>query len=461
MISALATLSFALVSWALYLSDGHYEPTALQLTVAAALICALALAVTRWPRKLEAAATTALPWLLVGVIGAQLAGLWLRPPGLYLLPRTSLQPLQAGILAAGVITAVYCVAQFLSKLPLVSKLPLKKALFPSLLVIYCALAGWMIHVAPRPFIDVWYFEQRAAELLMHGDNPWAATYPNIYGHTMFFGAQLLENGRIVSHTYPPLSVLMTLPGWLAGDARWSLVASTAGAALLLVAAARRLGLPAGHPAELGAALLLFHSRALFLVEEAWTEPFVAVWAAFCLFALTLPRRWWFWLALAGFLSVKQYGLLWLPALWLGARMKPRDLIFAGAIAGAIALPFFLWDPTALWNGVVAYQFKLQFRPDSLSVPAWILRSGQEPPTQAGFVAAILASSLAVTLSRSPRSHALARAALGGAWVFFAFFLFHKQAFFNYYWWVGVLLSAAVVLSSAPAEPPTPTPPEIA
>ncbi len=35
-------------------------------------------------------------------------------------------------------------------------------------------------------------------------------------------------------------------------------------------------------------------------------------------------------------------------------------------------------------------------------------------------------------------------AIGGGAVYLAFFLFHKQAFFNYYWFAGVFAAMAMV-----------------
>src|SRR6185437_11045898 len=92
--------------------------------------------------------------------------------------------------------------------------------------------------------------------------------------------------------------------------------------------------------------------------------------------------------LAGFLSIKQYGLFWLPPLLASRRVRLADLLWALGISAAIALPFFVWDPRALWQGVVAYQFRLAFRADSLTVPALILaRTGKLVWPLIGFVVA--------------------------------------------------------------------------
>jgi hypothetical protein len=66
----------------------------------------------------------------------------------------------------------------------------------------------------------------------------------------------------------------------------------------------------------------------------------------------------------------------------------------------------------------------------------------------GFLAA--AAVVALLLWRAVPT--LAHAALGGAALFLAFFVFNKQAFTNYYWFIGVLLCTAVSVSFTPNQP---------
>jgi hypothetical protein len=311
----------------------------------------------------------------------------------------------------------------------------------------------LILASPKPFIDVWYFQQRAAELLLHGQNPWAADYTNIYARDDYIGSALLSHGRVLSSPYPPLSLLLSVPGYLAGDVRWSLLASVAGAAALMVAAARRLGLPRGHFSELGAVALLFHARSFFLLEQAWTEPFVALGAAGCIWALAGQRPDVQATAVGVFLSVKQYGLLWLPALWRPARIGARTLAGAIALSATIALPFFVWNPHALWRGVVAFQFEQPFRPDSLSALAMFARfSGTVPWQGLGVVAAVAVALVCAIRAPTDRAGSAAAAALSGAATYLTFFVLEKQAFFNYYWFVCALLAIAITTSARPSAP---------
>ena len=62
-------------------------------------------------------------------------------------------------------------------------------------------------------------------------------------------ADYLKDGKIQSYPYPPASLLLVLPGYLSGDVRWCLLAAMVATAGMLAATGRRMGLPAGHPAE--------------------------------------------------------------------------------------------------------------------------------------------------------------------------------------------------------------------
>ncbi len=56
--------------------------------------------------------------------------------------------------------------------------------FPALLGVSLLLSFWMIHASPRPHIDVWMFQQDGARELLHGGNPYAMTFPDIYHSTL-------------------------------------------------------------------------------------------------------------------------------------------------------------------------------------------------------------------------------------------------------------------------------------
>ena len=354
--------------------------------------------------------------------GAQFLALFARPDLVLIGSEAYLPTFRLGIALAAVLTLTYAGSW------------LARWRFPLLLLLYCLLAGGLILALPRPGVDVWIFQQHGVSHLLQGENPYAATYINPYDHDRFHGPEILKEGRIQSCPYPPLSLLLVVPGYLAGDVRWSLLAALAGTAALAVMAGRRLGWPAGDGAELAVIAFLFTPAGFPLIQLGWTEPLMALMAAATL--LTLIRGGAVALPLAGLLAVKQYGFLWLPG--LAGRLSGRDFLFSVILAGLVSLPFLLWDARAFWFGVVEFQLHQPFRPDSLSISAAIYRaSGWQLPSAVGLLSAALVAALVIR--RRPVNGALAAAA-----VFLALVLFSKQAFLNYYWLVLSFLMLASV-----------------
>jgi len=440
-VGAIALSAYALLTFALFRSDGYRDGLALLVIIAATALAAVGVLGRRSyrpPARL----------LLVALAVAQLVALGVGAPGACLTPGTSLLPFRLGLLAALALVLLY----------LPRRGPAALLRFPLLLALFVALGVWLLRASPAPSIDVWHFQRQAVELLLHLRNPYAATYPNIYAHgapfdgrwlpgdvvsRIFLGGNL-EDGRVVSHAYPPLSVLATVPGVALGDPRWSQLAALALTATLLIVIARRRGRPAGDVLELVAVLFLFHPRGFFLLEMSWTEPFLAL-AAVALFVAVASRRW-VATALAAFVSMKQYAFLGVPALLGSGLVTLRQTRRAAALALAVAAPFVLWNPAAFWRGVVSWQFRLDLRSDALTVPAWLLQStGRTYLSEVlGLLAALLAVAL-TTLAVRRRPQQPDAVALGTAVVFLALFLFHKQAFFNYYWFAGVLLLLSVAV----------------
>jgi hypothetical protein len=158
-------------------------------------------------------------------------------------------------------------------------------------------------------------------------------------------------------------------------------------------------------------------------------------------------------SIAALLSAKQYGMLLVPALWRHGQVRPRVLATGAGIAALFALPFALWDFRALWDGVVVYQWAQPFRTDALSVPAFWARMSGSPPWQGwGFVTASITAVLCALFAPRESRGSPAMMALAGAATYLAFFVFAKQAFFNYYWFVSVLLVVAVCLAAADPAP---------
>jgi hypothetical protein len=326
--------------------------------------------------------------------------------------------------------------------------------FGGILAVYALLATWVIQASGDPKIDVWYFQQGAAQALLEGRSPYTAEYPDphadLRGPTIEGAA---ANGKLYVFPYPPLCFLAGLPGYvLFGDVRYSHLA-----AILLVTASIagtgwRLGVPAGHPAELAAVTLLCHPRGFAMLEFAFTEPFVAAGLAGAVWVLAGRRPGRAWLPLACGLAVKQYAVLCLPGLWATRRLGARPLVGAILAAGVVTLPFFLWAPREFWRSVISFNAANPFETDCLSISAWLaLNTGEQlsslvkkVSSLVGFGAAFGVMGLVWWRAWGP----MAPGTLGAGATFLAFFMFNRAAPMNYYWLVATLFSLAVMVAFA-------------
>jgi hypothetical protein len=324
-------------------------------------------------------------------------------------------------------------------------------LVPALLGLHLFLGAWVLRTAPAPFIDVFVFQAQGADALMAGANPYAMTFPNIYGHGHYYGEGLVGDGRLLfGFPYPPLSLyLSTLSKWLTTDARWAqLTALALAAGFMAYARGGRLGAGA-------AALLLLTPRGLFVLEQAWTEPFLICLLAACVFcACRFPRALPYVFGLL--LAVKQYTVFMVPLVVLLTPLRGRALWGllwrAGATALGVSLPFIVINVPAFIHSVVTLQLHQPFRTDSLSYLAWWVQLGHaQPPVWVAFVGVGVATALA--LWRAPRTPAGFMVSV--AFVYGVFFALNKQAFTNYYYLVvGALCVALAAQSRVSVTPPS-------
>jgi hypothetical protein len=425
----------AVLGWTLQVSSGHVHPTAILGLTAALALAALGVAAPRAPRVEALGELPAVAVLACGIL-VEVGELLVSPPAMFIPPSVSLVPFRVGVACAGALALAG-----LARSPAVRRVQL-----PLLLGVHFLLGAWVLHASPAPVIDVHVVQRGGLEALLGGRNPYAITFPNPYHSTVMYGPGQADVERLhFGYCYPPLALVLALPGHLVGDYRYAqLAAMTATAALLGRARPGRLG-------PLAAALLLCTPRVFYVLEQGWTDPFVAlVLAATVYTALRAPRL--VPLALGLFLAVKQYTFLAAPAalaLLLASpseaslRARVRGLAVAAAVALAVSLPFALWDLRAfLWN-VLELQFRSPFRRDALSYLAWIARrGGPELPSLVGFAAGGAAMALGlVRAARTPAGFAAATAL-----AFLAFFAFNKQAFSNYYFFVIAALCASVAAS---------------
>ena len=397
---------------------------------------ALATAGVVLPRHalLERGAAALLPWALAGALAFETFDLLTVHPGMYLHLEGGLDPLETWH------AAIACVALLAGASLAVKPWLDARVRIPLLLGAYVVAAAWIVKTSPAPFIDVHVFQKDSVDALLRGENPYALTFPNIYGHANYYGPNVVQNGRCMfGFPYPPVILLAIVPGKvLFGDYRYShLIAMTASAALIYLTRPGRI-------AAAAAALLLLFPRGFLVVEQGWTEPFVVLTLSLTVFcAVRAPRLMPY--ALGLFFATKQYVFLAAPAALLLVqpfRLKDAFVMFvkAGIVGLAITLPFWLWNVKAFSWSVIELQIHQPFRDDALSLLVWWKKThgGEQPPVSAAFLAAIAGALVGVwRLPRTPAGFAACVAA-----IFYPFIAFNKQSFCNYYFFVFAALTVA-------------------
>jgi len=316
---------------------------------------------------------------------------------------------------------------------------LRPVWLPILLVAYLVAGARILKLDPLPHIDVFTVERDSLEALLHKTNPYAITFPDPYGGASpFFPPGVSVGGRLLfGYVYMPLSLLMLIPGYLfGGDPRYSQLVSVALAAGL-VGLAR-----GGTVARAAAALFLFTPRTFFVIDRAWTDPFIVLLLAACLFVATRMPKYLF-VPLGLLFCVKQQTFIGAPAVLL---FMPRPIVWrdvlllfvkAGLVAMAITLPFVLWDVHAFRNS--ALNLREVFRTDSLGIPAHLSQHGVMLSKWTGLFTIVPATALA--LWRAPRT--LAGFAGANAFIHFTLYIFSTHCFCNEYFTVTGMLFFAV------------------
>jgi hypothetical protein len=427
---------------ALQVNYGQYHPLALAwLTLAAAACVAGVLRMPRGAtsegrgrRRVESPDLV----ILAAGVAAQFAMLLSRSPALAELDaRVNLLPFRAGLTAAAAFVAL---AAF-------GPQAVRRIAVLLLLACHFALGLWLLRATPQPAVDVCVFQRDACEALLQGRNPYAITFLDVSpAGQNFYGPGLSAGGRLLfGYPYPPLSLLLAIPGHLLGDYRYSQLAAMtlAGGLVAFCRPARR--------ATLAAALLLFTPRGFFVLQVGWTEPFVALLLALTVFlASRTPQRLPTWAVAVAFgllLASKQYLVLALPLVVLlpsMERKRLRFLVVAAIAALLVTLPLAFWDVQAFGHGAVLLQFRQPFRQDALSYLVPLAHAAGVVPSS--FVPfALAAGAIGLCLWTCPRTASGFSA--GVAMTFLVFFAFNKQAFCNYYHLVIAALCCAVATST--------------
>jgi hypothetical protein len=429
--AALALFAVAL-GHAVDVNDGNYNGKAIVWLTVSLALCVAGIVTPRLPR-VEELCRRWLPSLLAACIAIETY---------FLLRRVS---------SDGQITLAFATVGCLGLLQFFKLRGLRLPLMVVMVLAFC-VAGEIAfnNHAKDPRIDVFMFQMNGCWALSHGLNPYTFRYPSMYPPgTPFYGAGVVDqHGMLtVGFPYPPLSLLLTMPGYLlGGDVRYSDLAAM-GLSAGLIAAARP-----GRVAALAATMLLLMSRAIYVLDLAWTEPLLVLTFSFFMFCLcrwpkAVPY------ALGLYFSTKQYAILTLPLLPLVVegpnhwRMVGRILVKAGLVVAAINLPFLLWNAHEFIRAVFVFQLLQPFRKDALSYLVLIRNHMPGLPLPIWISLAPLVVMIPVCLRRVASSPAGFAAAM--ALVHLLFFAFNKQAFANYYYFVIATACWSIAVANLP------------
>src|ERR1019366_4260722 len=347
----------------------------------------------------------------------------------------------AGIVACGLLTIAAATGLVRSG----------KTWFVAVVVMHFFLGVAFLHIEDVPTIDVLVFQQDASAALVSGHNPYAMTFPNVFGEgTPLYSPALVANGRVLfGFPYPPLILFLCLPSYLlTGDVRYAHLAATTLSGLLIGFSGR------GLLCKLAAVLFLFSPTVFYVIQQGWTEPFLVLLFSIVLFQCRLGRS--PFLALGLLVASKQYVVLAVPlAAWLLIRQRSLRawsglVLRVGAVSLAVTLPLALWNFGAFFRAVVGGPWALAgnpssgqgwFRPDSLSIPAWLVHLGlTRPPMWPAFLAVGVAGFfLLKLLPPSVASFAISLAVM----YMLLFSLSNSQACVNYYFLVGACICASI------------------
>lgn len=293
-----------------------------------------------------------------------------------------------------------------------------------------ALAAGVLQIrqVPRSGNDVWWIMQSATGHLFT-QNP--------YTHCLSFDPQ--SNTQCV-FPYPPGIAVVEWPFHLIlGDIRYTYLVAAGALAWLILS-------EGGLSAAPWAALTFSYPRFLYELNQAWTEPVLAVLIVAVVVAGRRHRRWTAIFLLALALACKQHLLLVLPLAAAWPVIGVSGAAAAVGIATVMCIPWIAAGPGAMWHDVVTFHYTLPPRYDSLSIPSWIHQVGGPTfPTWLSLLATVLVIGL---VARRLRGHSQLLLA-GAAFVLWTFDATSKVAFFNHYLLILLLMVSAIPLLEEP------------
>jgi hypothetical protein len=447
--AALLALAATLLGHALQINNGFFNDQALLWVLIAILCCAVATLQVLPARAVDAFNSEwVVSSVLIAGIASNLLMLPIALPGMYLD-----EPLPAQHPAFLVCVAI---AALLFIAGATGVRVMRRIWFPLMLATFATLGVWMIAASPKPLVDVMTVYEYAARSLAAGKNPYTMTIPNIYGTPDFYPEGLVIKDRVMlGFPYPPLSLMMGLPGQWLGDVRYANLAALIGAAALIGYARDSI------IALLAATLMLTTPRMLFVLEQAWTEPMTLLMLAATIYVALNARRL-LPVMLGLLIASKQYMIVAVPLAWLlttptaPLRERVREWSWlvgiAIAVAAAVTVPFMLWSIRGFTHSVILLQFIERIRLDSLSILTWLTyhHVTLTPKRVIAASALGLMGSMVVVLWRANRTTAGFAAAI--ALTLLCVFVSSKKAFCNYYFFALAVLCAAAMAAQPDRRP---------
>lgn len=310
---------------------------------------------------------------------------------------------------------------------------ISQALFWSTIIVAFILRIIMIQASPSPKIDVFDTLKFGTNYLLHGINPYSASYPSLY-----------QGVKSDYFAYFPGVIYLFLPLKLFfQDPRVTTIVFD------LIAVIFFLKTQSGVFNNIFILIYLFSPLSLYLLEESYFDNIIFLLLALSLYFLR-NGKYIFSALIFGFaLSTKQYVIIAFPiyfTILLNQKGKyTKDIIMSVAFIIIslliVNIPFLLWNSKDYLKDTVEFVlFQQAARYDSLSIASYLYRDfSQKFSYVLFFLSNIFVIVFATILCRLKKISATESLIA----IFFIFFLFNRQAFANYYHLVSLLMLLSI------------------
>jgi hypothetical protein len=311
-----------------------------------------------------------------------------------------------------------------------------------LLLFFAALSHLIVfRMVPFPLIDVFTTISEATVALLDGKNPYMVTHFDLYQVSGVSPAPFIYLPGLF-----PWSVFGT---FLVGDIRGGNFLALIGLALFFILSHSTMNLVDRFYL---ATLLFLGGASLFVAEQAWIDPILALLCLASGWCLKNGRVIWAGIFAGAMCATKQYGVVAFIFLFLMSinlsNLKQNWLRFLLSSLGVVLfvqIPFIIWN----WQAYVSAAFirvgQLPFRPDSYTLTSFFFAHGVPVPWMP--IAGIFFTLLIAWRCWSSRIADLASIVLAISLSYMAIFLTNRHAFCNYYQLVYLLLISCIYLDS--------------